>query len=423
MSSTKLNIKNISYLFNQNIFRLIISLFVGAWVARHLGVDNYGKFNFILSFYFLYKPLMTFGLDEVILSEIAKGKHSDREILGTTFIFRFIIFFLFYLLIIPSLLGLNVQKDVMYLTFLITSAFITIPFSNTEMYLNAKHNIKDQAKSRSLLFFILALLKVLFIYLNLDLLYFVIISTAEIIIMTLISYLLFIKSYKNLHFSEWKFNKVLLKLLLKQSLPVMISLIVFRGMAKIDQIYIAKYSTMNQLGLYSAASKLLDSWQFLPSIISTIYLSKMAKDRDSIKEYFCLLNIGSIGLSVGCYIFGDLIISLFYGEQYSQATKFLKLYSLQFIFVFYALGRINYFLTKSANILNLILATSILVLNLVFNYIFIHRLGTIGVIYASILSNILGLIIFSIFNKEIRDLNIEYLVSVFTLKKIIIKLI
>lgn len=414
MSDLKVHLKNITYLFNQNLVRLIISLFVGAAVARYLGVEDYGRYNFVLSFLFLYKPLISFGLDELLLSKINTSENIN-ELFGTSFVFRSLTFLIFFIISIPTLNLLSIDSTTYYLTLLFITSMISVPFTNCELYLNAKLEIKKQASLKSILFITLALVKILFIYLKFELVYFVLISIVEIIGMTLISFVLYQQQYLQLRILKWTFNRNLFKSLFFESFPLMLSLVVFRSMSKIDQIFIANFKSMNDLGLYGAAAKLLDAWQFLPAIISTIYLPKISQDINFEKEYFSVLSLSSLALVVGCYLFGDIVINVFYGPQFSGSAEFLKLYSLQFYFLFFALARVNIMIKNEKTSTNLYLSSLILVLNLIMNYYFIRLYGSIGVIWASIFANIFGLIIFFIFNKDLRRVLLSYISSTFYL--------
>ncbi len=422
MSDLKLRLSNILYLFNQNLVRLILSLFVGVFVARHLGTENYGRFNFILSFLFIYQPLITFGLDEILLSQ-CRSTPEPKKLLGTSFIIRAITFFIGLVLTFPVLYSMNIDLKTITLTIFYLSSAITIPFSVTEIYLNAHLKIKRQVQLKTIMFIIMAITKILFVYLNLDLTYFIIISFSEIVLQALISYILFMKTYPHLKLKSWQFDKYLFKNYITEGFPLMLSLLVFRGMSKVDQMFIANFATMRDLGIYGAAAKLLDSWLFLPHIISTIYLPKISEQKKSIYDYFGLLSLSSIALVFACFFLGDLIIKVFYGSQFSGSSSFLKLYSIQFYFTFMGIGRINSMIKDSKTKINLYLSSLILLFNLVGNYYFIKQMGSIGVIWSSILANILGFFILSLLSKDIRAMLGQYFASNIVISKKALKYI
>ncbi len=65
-------IANTGWLFADRIVRMGASLVVGVWVARYLGVQQYGLFNYALAFVSLFSPIFTLGLDDVVVRHIVR---------------------------------------------------------------------------------------------------------------------------------------------------------------------------------------------------------------------------------------------------------------------------------------------------------------------------------------------------------------
>ena len=60
--------KNTSWLMVEHFLRIIASLFVGIWLAKYLGPDQYGLFSYAQSFVLpLFSVLATLGLDGIIV--------------------------------------------------------------------------------------------------------------------------------------------------------------------------------------------------------------------------------------------------------------------------------------------------------------------------------------------------------------------
>ncbi|MEM6402404.1 MAG: oligosaccharide flippase family protein, partial [Cyanobacteria bacterium P01_D01_bin.116] len=91
-SHTKLReiIGNTGWLFADRILRMAAGLFVGAWVARYLGTEQYGLFNYAMAFVSLFTPIFTLGLDDVVVRQLVKESSNKQEILGTTFVLKLI---------------------------------------------------------------------------------------------------------------------------------------------------------------------------------------------------------------------------------------------------------------------------------------------------------------------------------------------
>ncbi|MFM6021572.1 MAG: oligosaccharide flippase family protein, partial [Dolichospermum sp.] len=86
-SSDKLReiIANTGWLFADRILRMGVGLFVGVWVARYLGVQQFGVFNYATAFVALFSTLSTLGLDAIVVRSIVREPEKRSQILGTAF--------------------------------------------------------------------------------------------------------------------------------------------------------------------------------------------------------------------------------------------------------------------------------------------------------------------------------------------------
>ncbi|MCX6798217.1 MAG: oligosaccharide flippase family protein, partial [Candidatus Falkowbacteria bacterium] len=99
---------NTSWMFLGQIFSLLVSFFVGAWIARYLGPSNYGVLSYVLAFVGLFSFVASLGLDGILNRDLVAYPEKRDELLGTAFRLRLLsgglTFFL--ILIISGLLNL-----------------------------------------------------------------------------------------------------------------------------------------------------------------------------------------------------------------------------------------------------------------------------------------------------------------------------
>jgi len=81
-------ITNAGWLFADRIFRMGVGLFVGVWVARYLGPEQYGILNYAIAFVALFSVLSTLGLDNIVVRELVKHPERQNEILGSAFLLK-----------------------------------------------------------------------------------------------------------------------------------------------------------------------------------------------------------------------------------------------------------------------------------------------------------------------------------------------
>lgn len=79
---------NTGWLFVDKILRMGVGLLVGVWVARYLGPEQFGLYNYALSFVALFSAFATLGLDGIVVRDIVRDPSYKNEILGTAFILK-----------------------------------------------------------------------------------------------------------------------------------------------------------------------------------------------------------------------------------------------------------------------------------------------------------------------------------------------
>lgn len=78
-------IGNTGWLFADKILRMGLALVIGVWVARYLGPEQFGLYNYAISFAGLFTMFATLGLDSIVVRNIVRQPAEKDEILGTTF--------------------------------------------------------------------------------------------------------------------------------------------------------------------------------------------------------------------------------------------------------------------------------------------------------------------------------------------------
>jgi O-antigen/teichoic acid export membrane protein len=98
-------IDNIGWLFFDKTLRMGVGLFVGVWVTRYLGPEQFGLFNFATAFTALFGAVATLGLQGIVVRDIVNDPSCKEETLGTAALLHLIGGTLAYGLIIGYFLG------------------------------------------------------------------------------------------------------------------------------------------------------------------------------------------------------------------------------------------------------------------------------------------------------------------------------
>ena len=116
--------KNTSWLMGERILRMAVGLFVGIWVARYLGPEEFGLFSYAQSFVGLFMAIATLGLDGIVVRELVKDQSKRDALLGTVFILKLIGAFIVLLLLFFTVNIISTDAQTKLLIIVIASATI-----------------------------------------------------------------------------------------------------------------------------------------------------------------------------------------------------------------------------------------------------------------------------------------------------------
>src|SRR5690348_11394711 len=80
--------ENLSWLIFDKGFSLMVGMIVGIYVARYLQPEAFGALNYGIGFVSIFSAFATFGMDQIVVRELAKGQRSKEELLGTAFFLK-----------------------------------------------------------------------------------------------------------------------------------------------------------------------------------------------------------------------------------------------------------------------------------------------------------------------------------------------
>lgn len=167
-----------------------------------------------------------------------------------------------------------------------------------------------------------------------------------------------------------------------------------------------------EIAYYKAASLIPFALLFIPNGIMKTDLVKLTQNYQNkvylkkyVANYMKLLTIISIFLAASLTLFSEQLMSLF-GEEYTQASNLIPVFAIGIIGAFVFRGLFGNLLDAigwaktSASI-----SISILIIDIVLNYVLINNYGIIGAAYStSLLLWIAGIIAFIAFRKHLNTL-------------------
>ncbi|NVN96559.1 MAG: oligosaccharide flippase family protein, partial [Bacteroidetes bacterium] len=130
------------------MFSLLVAFFVGTWIARYLGPENYGIFNYAVAFTGLFSFLAYLGVDGILNRELVNYPENKDKLMGTSFILKLFGGCLGFILIFISAFLFNSNPLIRLLIILLgISSFFQASFVISVFFqsqVKAKENFKAQ---------------------------------------------------------------------------------------------------------------------------------------------------------------------------------------------------------------------------------------------------------------------------------------
>lgn len=173
-------INNTGWLFADRILRMGAGLVVGVWIARYLGVEQYGLLNYATAFVALFSPVATLGLDNVVIRHIVRDSSAKEKILGTTFWLKLVGGILALVLAIGSIFLLSDHEPLtVWLVVILGSTSIFQAFDTIDLWFQSQVQSKYTVIAKNTAFFLITLLKIILITIKAPLIAFAWITLGE----------------------------------------------------------------------------------------------------------------------------------------------------------------------------------------------------------------------------------------------------
>ncbi|MDE1335111.1 flippase [Vibrio aestuarianus] len=398
----------------EKIVRIFSGLFVGVWVARYLGPVEYGILSWALSIVGICSFLSTLGLDSLVTRELSKNKVDKYEILGSTLVLRLVGSVLMSFLVL-CVIFLYIEENT-HLYVLITLSFIGIfqVAFTFEYYFQSEVRGDIIAKCRIFSLLIVALFKVYLIYSERGIVLFAISFLLDGFVLSAL-YLTFLKK-ANLNFRKLKFSYDISISLLKNSWPLMFSGLVMSIYMKIDQVMIKHLLDDRSVGLYSAAVRLSEAFNFLPVTICAAIFPLIMKSKESSGKLFSqrMTNLHSIMFWFALLIIfffsicSETIVGFLYGKEFYEASNILIIHAWSALAVFISVSTTSWIISENLQKYKLIQDLFGAIFNILLNFILVPKYGIIGAAYATVISYTLTLIMLHVLIPKFRE-NLKYI--------------
>ena len=400
---------NVSWLM---ISQIITSACAFVWtilMARYLGPSDYGIFGTAVSFSVLFTVLADFGVTTYIIRSIATNLEEESKYLDNALSLKLFLSVLYLAVVLIALLILGWANYVVLFCMLFAIESLIKSFQGT---IFSSFQAHEQMKYQAITNTILNVLTLVFIVIVTFTDFKLMGITFAYILANVIAIIYEIYALRK-HFVKPKFSFDIkfYRTLIKAGIPFALTGLFYTIYYSIDIVMITHFSTTYDTGLYNSAYKLISVLTLFYSIYTAVIFPVMSKLFKSEKDILGLsfvksmkyLLLATVPIAVFTFFYGYDIIAI-YGAEYIEAGGVLKIliWTVCFLFVNGACSMIlnasheEYSVTKIYSIAA--------VFNVVLNLFLIPKYSVYGASVATVLSEILILVLEMYMIKKINQL-------------------
>lgn len=404
-----------------------VNLVVSVLIARYLGPEQFGYWNYLLSFVLFFTVFSSLGLESIVPRELVKRPEMEERIISTVFRLKLLGGLLgFGLCLIIFLMYKGVGQEVLLPMSLIASLLVFQSLEVFDYFFKSQLEAKYTIYARNISFVLLSVFKIGLIYFKAPLIYFFPINALEIFIGGLLVYFFFQRQRGALKLSAW--DKDLAIKLLRDSLPMAISGLLIIIYMRIDQVMVTDMVGERANGIYATGVKLIEVLYFVPMALGESFFPGLVFAREQSQEryqknllsFYSIMTYMGIAFTIGVVIVAIPLMAFLYGVEFDGSGNVLTIYGLTLYSTFIGIAVSRYLTVE--NFLKIILYQSIfgVCINIALNLVLIKKYGYMGAAYASLISYYL--VTFSlIFFKDTRA-QLKLLVKAWNPKLILAKL-
>jgi O-antigen/teichoic acid export membrane protein len=337
MSIKRSFILNVSIRWLGEIVSKIIWFLFSIYLARKLGIQDFGYFSYAFSLGSLFVVFTDAGTNNLIVKEISRDKSKTN-------------LYLTNVLFIKSLLSVGVVFVIMLINCFLKNNFFVITFSISLVIsafldvFNSLYRAEKKMYYETIVMFTWRFLIVVGSVIGISFFNFKLLEISYVfIVCSILSVITTIFMASRMYSFEVKFIDInLCKNIIKEALPLGLMIIYGAFFFKFNTVILKYFSSINDVGIYSAAFKIIEGLFFISTIFSTTLFPFFCSSSSSLgdiiikrfKKSFLVLIIISLSIILPLFFYSTNIIGILYNFSYLESVKSLKILSIVLLFIF-----------------------------------------------------------------------------------------
>jgi O-antigen/teichoic acid export membrane protein len=411
LSSTKNAVKNTVFLTSAEVITKFLAFMLTIYIARYLQEAGFGKYSFAIAFTSFFSVISDLGINNLTIREIARNKDFAGKYIGNFSIAKVLFSFIALILLYIIINLMNYPSDTKVAVYIFG---IYVVVSSFGQFLISVFRAYEKMEYET---FVRVIEKISLVFLVICVIYFKrgLIEIAFSFLLSsslsfIIAYIIIIKKFT---IPQFKIDRKFLKDSIKEALPFGLTFLFGIIYFKIDTVMLSLMQGDAVVGWYNAAYNIIDG---LTAVVATsianacyptmskYYITSKNELKNIFIQSFLILLISGFIISCIVTVYSEQFIHLFYGDKYSNSALSLKI--LVWAFFVICISNISSTLLYATNKQRIVTIGTGLgaLINITLNLILIPRYSLLGAAFATLITELLGFVIYMYYSLRVLDI-------------------
>lgn len=384
---------NLSFLTFEKALKLGAFLIINITLARQFGPEKFGEISFLIAIAGLLLPFTHAGLHGLLVRELITYPGKEKEILTSAISIRLVgstLSTMGFWLFSNFSPYFSTNEQLLILLLLAGNGFSS--FHVIDYFFQSRRNFKLTALLRSIITIFFTAAKLYVAIFKPSVIGILIIYATENTILAFGYIFLTWKSKLVLTFRNFSLQRTVS--LFKKCHWLILSGAAAAVNLKIDQTMLKFMASNTEVGIYSAAAQLSESWYFLPTAAMTILLpSLISTKKENPQQYqYKLQNISdqlfifSLLIAITITISAPFLLPLLFGESYLGSIAIIQIHIWAGLFISMRALLSKWIITEELLYFSLVSQLLGAFANIAINYHLIPETGAMGAAKATVIS-------------------------------------
>jgi O-antigen/teichoic acid export membrane protein len=370
--------------------RLVVSLVLTSFLARHLGKGGFGQLMTALAFVAVLLCASELGFNRITVRELVKDEAAAWRTLGATFYSRLIVgAFLYAGLIVYALVA---QPE--YAPLLLIYGALLLTHAGTEMmaWFESRSEVARVALAQFAGFAVSAVFIGVGLWWDAPLWFFALTYNIECWFALTLVMVTFHR--RGGRMAPWRWSWARSAELIRESKFELATQLALLLLFRLDTMMVEAMRGKDEAGIYGAAVRVSEVVYFIPAILSSVCLPPLLQLRkhDPVRyqrrfaEYFAMSLLIAVPCAAVLAFASPLVVAVLFGKDFSASAHILMIHAWSFIPYAIGIARTQYLTAEGRLWVNFPSVVIALVVNVALNWLWIPQHGGEGAAWATLVA-------------------------------------